>query len=228
MSTELKAGDTITAESLNGIAEGAYTFKSGEILTASKLNTISGKIDEQEEEIAELQAQVEELEAEIDAFPTIESKTITANGTYSEVGKAYSPVTVNVPSGAIRQEIMFTITNNYTDSIRILFISTSDTATENRNAIIYSDIAAGASGITNVRVVRGINMPSSFMYSIAKIINNVFSLIASYGTKIRNISISQTGNSDIALSIASSSLVINGLHEDNNNLIEIAFSISDN
>lgn len=98
MSKEFKAGDTITAESLNGIAEGAYTFKSGEVLTASKLNTISEAIEDKDEEIAELQAQVEELQAEIDAFPEIEPLSVTENGTYSEEGKAYSPVTVNVSS----------------------------------------------------------------------------------------------------------------------------------
>ena len=101
MSTELKAGDTITAESLNGIAEGAYTFKSGEILTASKLNTIAEAIEDKDEEIAELEGQVEELQAIIDAFPTIESLSVTQNGTYQEAGKAYTPVDVSVSSVAV-------------------------------------------------------------------------------------------------------------------------------
>lgn len=101
MSTELKAGDTITAESLNGIAEGAYTFKSGEILTASKLNTIAEAIEDKDEEIADLEGQVEELQAIIDAFPTIESLNVTQNGIYQEAGKAYTPVDVNVSSVAV-------------------------------------------------------------------------------------------------------------------------------
>ena len=115
MSTELKAGDTITAESLNGIAEGAYTFKSGEILTASKLNTIAEAIEDKDEEIAELEGRVEELQAIIDAFPTIESLNVTQNGTYQEAGKAYTPVDVSVSSVTV-EALNVTANGTYSES----------------------------------------------------------------------------------------------------------------
>lgn len=58
-------------------------------------------IAEQQETIAEKDETIAEKQAIIDAFPTIESKSITANGTYSEEGKAYSPVVVNVPQTTV-------------------------------------------------------------------------------------------------------------------------------
>ena len=48
--------------------------------------------------------------------PTIESKTITENGTYQESGKAYSPVTVNVAPKLQQRNV--TVTDNGTTVIR--------------------------------------------------------------------------------------------------------------
>lgn len=57
-------------------------------------------VSDLEEAVAELEDTVEEKQAIIDAFPTIEALSVTQNGTYNEEGKAYKPVTVNVPEGA--------------------------------------------------------------------------------------------------------------------------------
>ena len=77
--------------------------------TVEKLGTALGEpiqeleqeILDKEEIIAEKDEIIAEKQAIIDAFPTIESKNITANGTYSEQGKAYSPVVVNVPQTTV-------------------------------------------------------------------------------------------------------------------------------
>ena len=100
MSESLEKGQIITADMLNNIVgdSSTYTFKAGELLTASKLNTIAEAIEDKDEEIAELEGQVEELQAIIDAFPTIESLNVTQNGVYQEAGKAYTPVDVSVSS----------------------------------------------------------------------------------------------------------------------------------
>ena len=63
----------------------------------------------------ESQAQtIEYQQAVIDAFPTIEALNATANGTYSETGKAYSPVNVNVAGLQVmnKGQVKFKIVNN--------------------------------------------------------------------------------------------------------------------
>lgn len=89
--------------------------------TAEQLGRVLGEpiqeleqeILDKEQTIAEKEQEIEELEAEIEAFPAIESKNITANGTYSEEGKAYSPVVVNVPQTTI---VPLSVTQNGTYS----------------------------------------------------------------------------------------------------------------
>ena len=55
-----------------------------------------------DETIAEQAATIEQLQEELADVPTIEALSVTANGTYSESGKAYSPVNVNVAGTPIK------------------------------------------------------------------------------------------------------------------------------
>lgn len=71
-------------------------WETGDLITAEKLNKI-------EDGIANASA------------VTVEALSVTENGTYSEEGKAYSPVTVNVDSDYTTAEV--TIINNIGDDI---------------------------------------------------------------------------------------------------------------
>lgn len=59
---------------------------------------------------------------------TVESKSITENGTYTApAGKAYSPITVNVESGGAGEEVTVNIVNNHTDTIYPIIYSGIET-----------------------------------------------------------------------------------------------------
>ena len=82
--------------------------------TAEKLGRAMGApIQELEQEILEKEQEIKELQDEIAEFPEIEQLSVTENGTYSEEGKAYDEVTVNVPQTTVEA---LTVTENGTYS----------------------------------------------------------------------------------------------------------------
>lgn len=117
--TGLEAVNLITGESTNeAIAEQAETIEQ----QAATIETQAGTISDLEDEVAEKQAI-------IDAFPTIEALNVTANGTYSETGKAYSPVNVNVAGGLVLRPNPLPQTkviNNTPGNVRLSFIHIRD------------------------------------------------------------------------------------------------------
>lgn len=93
--TGLAAVNLITGESTNAaLAEKDETIEE----QASTIEQQAGTISDLEDEVAAKQAI-------IDAFPAIEALNVTANGTYSEEGKAYSPVNVNVSGDNPKKQI---------------------------------------------------------------------------------------------------------------------------
>ena len=82
--------------------------------TVEKLGEALGEpIQELEQEILEKEQEIKELQDEIAEFPEIEQLSVTENGTYSEEGKAYDEVTVNVPQTTVEA---LTVTENGTYS----------------------------------------------------------------------------------------------------------------
>lgn len=89
----LEARNLVTGESTNeAIEELTEDLEDAQETIETQAQTI-----EDQAGTIESQAQtIEDQQAIINAFPTIEALNVTANGTYSETGKAYSPVNVNV------------------------------------------------------------------------------------------------------------------------------------
>lgn len=81
----------------------AVNLKTGESTNAA--------LAAKDETIAEQAATIIELQEELADVPTIEALNVTANGTYSEAGKAYSPITVNVPEGAVLKTVSLKVAN---------------------------------------------------------------------------------------------------------------------
>ena len=120
----LAAVNLVTGESTNdALAERDETIEE----QAATIEEQAGTIEEQAGEISDLEDEVAAKQAIIDAFPTIEALSVTANGTYNEEGKAYKPVTVNVATGltpdkapfAICFDNNFQIVNNTANDINI-------------------------------------------------------------------------------------------------------------
>lgn len=84
---------------------------------AATIETQAGTIEEQAATISDLEDEVAAKQAIIDAFPTIEALSVTANGTYAESGKAYSPVTVNVAADFLMRTLRCSWHNSKTSSI---------------------------------------------------------------------------------------------------------------
>lgn len=90
----LAAINLVTGESTNdALAEKDETIEE----QAATIEEQEATIETQAGTISDLEDEVAAKQAIIDAFPTIEALNVTANGTYNEEGKAYKPVTVNVP-----------------------------------------------------------------------------------------------------------------------------------
>ena len=110
-------------------------------------------IESLKEDIADLEQTVAEKQAIIDAFPTIESKNITANGTYSEEGKAYSPVVVNVPAPVP------------TPTYKFLKLTTVNNKSENVTCNAFGeDIRHGMSG-TSFNIASGNSQVNRTLYT---------------------------------------------------------------
>lgn len=115
--------------------------KLGEVLS-EPIQELEQEILQKEETIAEKDEIIAEKQAIIDAFPAIESKNITANGTYSEEGKAYSPVVVNVPP-----------------TVEVEALNVTQNGTYSQSGKAYSPVTVNVPGI--VPVTSGINMSVS-------------------------------------------------------------------
>lgn len=97
----------------------AVNLKTGESTNAA-LAAKDETIAEQAATIETQAATIIELQEELADVPTIEALNVTANGTYSEEGKAYSPVNVNVPEGMYESPaIGLAFTNNTAATITI-------------------------------------------------------------------------------------------------------------
>ena len=137
----------------------------GEVIAAQ-----NEQIAEQGEEIDQLTEQNTELQAEnvrlqdanaelteiINNFPQIEALTVTANGTYSETGKAYSPVNVNVPGLAVLNKgtFKFNIVNTSSDDIIAAVLNVNENyGSTIVNPYLYH-VAAGNSASTYAMAVK--------------------------------------------------------------------------
>lgn len=156
--TGLAAVNLITGESTNEalaekdetITEQAATIEE----QAGTIETQAATIEEQAGEISDLEDEVAAKQAIIDAFPTIEALNVTANGTYSESGKAYSPVTVNVPSSVVgARAIQCKFTNAPTHNVGVASVGIASASETDRivsqYAMIYTENVAYIATLTD-------------------------------------------------------------------------------
>ena len=133
--TGLEAVNLITGESTNAaLAEKDETIEE----QAATIETQAGTIEEQAATIIELQEELADV-------PTIEALNVTVNGTYSETGKAYSPVTVAVPeSFKPLRNFAIAFTNN--DHVAIFRCTGTILANALRDVAVERSTGAGAFG----------------------------------------------------------------------------------
>lgn len=125
-----------------------------------QIDALEGQVDELEGQVDELEQTVQELQDEIDAFPEIEQLSVTENGTYSESGKAYSPVTVNVPPGAV--------INIGTAHFRVINQSSQDVL------CVASGVSSTSQAVSVIADVKKVNANSN---------NDVYGSLVREGTK---------------------------------------------
>lgn len=135
----------------------AVNLKTGESTNAAlaeKDETIAEQAETIETQAATIETQaatIIELQEELADVPTIEALNVTANGTYSEDGKAYSPVTVNVPAVADESKKLWNAFARYINNAGIDIYGF-------KTEIAYGEPAADGYynvGVTDLRIMSG-------------------------------------------------------------------------
>ena len=184
----LEARNLITGESTNEAIEDLT-----EDLEAAQetIETQAQTIEDQAGTIESQAQTIEDQQAVIDAFPTIEALNVTSNGTYNETGKAYKPVTVNVPSltlGAFGMKIV----NNTADDFYIAGFNYIDNSTPHKCYFVCSHIDTSGIDLSNFKFIKSSDLGElRFLLQAPNITNITLTLAADCTEAYSNITIVQ-------------------------------------
>lgn len=160
----LAAVNLVTGESTNAaLAEKDETIAE----QAATIEEQAGTIEEQAGEISDLEDEVAAKQAIIDAFPTIEALSVTANGTYNEEGKAYKPVAVNVAAEVRHITLRITVDTGAGDVVLPCVTQDSDgiTLVNNNNPAGTGSAYIRVSGKFKENSQLVINLPKGYKFS---------------------------------------------------------------